>query len=502
MSNQTILSSKASNITQIIVSPINIKKPLKFTPNEISYNYINENDTQEIIPLESGRSKSVLHSKTLSPKDNKCKVFKIPINNIPKKHSLNNNIIDFKKKESPLTEENFNSIITSINELIGHLKKERQKTQLNKNYKKYFKQLLLPNNRKKNKTYSLNINNLSDISNKISNKKISNLKVSEDEVRQLSNIEDITNFYSHTEESFKMLFEIEKIKEINKCKPCDFPFDEEVNKGNKKLAIFDLDETLIHCQTKNINECQHKINIITPSKKKVQIGINIRPNLEKTLNIIKDKYIIVIFTASHKSYADSILNYIDPNNNYFKYRLYRNNCTSVKYEGKEIYIKDLSVFKNIDLKNIIIIDNSVVSFTYQLNNGMPILPYYDCNKDNELVCLAYYLIAIFDYNDLREANKLHVKLDYYKDYVFEKLNNENEECDNCDSVNVVTFKNNNFSVNYLNTDSNINIQNDYNDDNINYDEEFTYRKNYDFINCSHNLPKSIISKFIHDNKKD
>ena len=500
MNNQTILSSKTSNITQIIVSPTNKKRNLQFTPNEISYKYINEYDTQEIIPLDSGRSKSVIHSKTLSPKKNNNKLLNLPIHNISKNHSLKYNINDIKKKESLLTEENFNSIISSINELFCHLKKERQKTEINKNYKKYFKQLFLPDDRKKKKTYSLNINNLSDISNKISKKKISNLKINEDEVRQFTNIEDITNFYSYTEQSFKMMFEIEKIKEINKCKPCDFPFDEEVNKGNKKLAIFDLDETLIHCQTKNINECQHKINIITPSKKILQIGINIRPNLEKALNIIKDKYIIVIFTASHKSYADSILNYIDPNNKYFKYRLYRNNCTTVKYEGKEIYIKDLSVFKNIDLKNIIIVDNSVVSFAYQLNNGMPILPYYDYNKDNELVCLAYYLIAIFDYNDLREANKLHVKLDYYKDAAIKKLNNENEDNDNYESVNDVSFKNNNICVEYLKTDSN--IHNDYKNDVINYDEEITYRKNYDFINFSQDFPASIISKFIHHKKTD
>ena len=62
MSNKTVCTSKLSNITQIKVSPKYKKRELLFTPNEISLNYINDNDNQEIIPIESGRSKSG-HSK-------------------------------------------------------------------------------------------------------------------------------------------------------------------------------------------------------------------------------------------------------------------------------------------------------------------------------------------------------------------------------------------------------------------------------------------------------
>ena len=164
-----------------------------------------------------------------------------------------------------------------------------------------------------------------------------------------------------------------------------------------------------------------------PSNKKGKIGINIRPNWKNALNIIKEKYIIIVFTASHKTYADAVLDFMDPGRSFFPYRLYRNNCTFVKIDGKEIYIKDLSLFKNISLKNIIIIDNSVVSFTYNLNNGMPILPYYDSIKDNELICLAYYLNGIFEYEDLREANKKFVKLEYYKKKAIENLKIEEEE---------------------------------------------------------------------------
>lgn len=65
------------------------------------------------------------------------------------------------------------------------------------------------------------------------------------------------------------------------------------------------------------------------------------------MEIIQEKYNIVIFTASHSSYTDSILKEIDPENKYFKNRLYRNNCIPIKIGDKNFYVKDLDILKNI-----------------------------------------------------------------------------------------------------------------------------------------------------------
>lgn len=35
---------------------------------------------------------------------------------------------------------------------------------------------------------------------------------------------------------------------------------------------------------------------------------------------------VVAFTASEQTYADAILDYLDPDNELFSYRLYRENC--------------------------------------------------------------------------------------------------------------------------------------------------------------------------------
>lgn len=42
-----------------------------------------------------------------------------------------------------------------------------------------------------------------------------------------------------------------------------------------------------------------------------------------------------------------------------------------------VYIKDLRIIKNRNLKDMVIIDNAVYSFGFQLDNGIPILPFYD-----------------------------------------------------------------------------------------------------------------------------
>jgi len=170
-----------------------------------------------------------------------------------------------------------------------------------------------------------------------------------------------------------------------------------------------LDETLVHCTGDiklNNDPYQHSINIVLPGNKETKVGINIRPFWKKTLNLIKRYYHIVVFTASHQAYADAVLNFVDPSNKYFKYRLYRNNCSLIDIEGNKFYVKDLDIFDEFyDLKNIIIIDNSVLSFIYHLENGIPIVSYYNEDKDGSLYVVGLYLIHIYKAHDLREENK-------------------------------------------------------------------------------------------------
>jgi len=191
---------------------------------------------------------------------------------------------------------------------------------------------------------------------------------------------------------------------------------------NKKLLVFDLDETLIHCEPKNYTLCEHIIEISDPSNQKHKIGINIRPYSNKILSELKKHFVLVVYTASHQLYADPIIDLIDKGNRFFSMRLYRNNCFKTKLDDETIYVKDLRVFNGIELKNIIIIDNSVLSFSFQLDNGIPILPFYDNKQDNEFLVLMNYLVYLNSFDDVRVENKKYIKLDF-----FLKCANEDQE---------------------------------------------------------------------------
>ena len=93
--------------------------------------------------------------------------------------------------------------------------------------------------------------------------------------------------------------------------------------------------------------------------------------------------------------------------------MYREHCISTK-EG--VFIKDLRVIKNRELENMIIVDNAAYSFAFQLNNGIPILPYYDFKADKELLHLKEYLKELAEVDDIREVNKNTFKLQEYEKY--------------------------------------------------------------------------------------
>ena len=210
----------------------------------------------------------------------------------------------------------------------------------------------------------------------------------------------------------------------------NFPKPKKKNSIKKRIALFDLDETLVHC-TGDIKvkkeKYQHVIEIKLPGKQAVQVGINLRPLWKQTLKLIKKYYHIVIYTASHQAYADSVLDFMDPKKKYFKYRLYRNNCSLIDVEGAKFYVKDLDILNEYyDLKDIVIIDNSVLSFAFHLHNGIPIVPYYDEDKDGSLYVVGLYLNHIFPENDLREANKTQINLDSFLEEA-KKLKEEEEE---------------------------------------------------------------------------
>ena len=58
----------------------------------------------------------------------------------------------------------------------------------------------------------------------------------------------------------------------------------------------------------------------------------------------------------------------------------------------QFFIKDLQIFIDRDIKNIIIVDNCILSFAFDLMNGVPISSFNGDEKDDkELLYLISFL---------------------------------------------------------------------------------------------------------------
>lgn len=232
-------------------------------------------------------------------------------------------------------------------------------------------------------------------------------------VKEMTNIQEINNFHDYTRLCMEIIAKMEIPDESTSTKQfVTFPFENLIGFGNgkKRLAIFDLDETLIHCELKDIDSAQKKIKIKMSASLEKTIGLNIRPNFEKSILKIKEKYHVIMFTASLQKYADAVMDEIDPTGSLFEYRLYRNNCTQIKVDNQIYYIKDLRVLKNISLDDIVIIDNSVLSFAFHLDNGIPILPYYRGDDEIEMKSLVKLLDNLADVPQIKTKLRSLMKL--------------------------------------------------------------------------------------------
>lgn len=95
------------------------------------------------------------------------------------------------------------------------------------------------------------------------------------------------------------------------------------------------------------------------------------------------------------------------------FRLYRDSCV---YKGGH-YIKDLRIIKNRDLRKIVVVDNSIVSFMRNLNNGVHVSSYFGQDNDRALLGLISFLKTLKDCENIQEelAKKLKIQ-EAYENY--------------------------------------------------------------------------------------
>jgi CTD small phosphatase-like protein 2 len=99
------------------------------------------------------------------------------------------------------------------------------------------------------------------------------------------------------------------------------------------------------------------------------------------LKEMSELFEIVIFTASHGCYANVVLDHLDPKREWVSHRLFREKC--IQTESGGVYIKDLRVIDRV-MSEMVLVDNASYSFGFQIDSGIPIIPFYDSKEDSEL----------------------------------------------------------------------------------------------------------------------
>ena len=134
---------------------------------------------------------------------------------------------------------------------------------------------------------------------------------------------------------------------------------------------------------------------------------------------LADLYEIVVFTAGEQEYADNILDYIDPDKKIFTKRLYRQDCIKVE----NFFIKDLDIILDRDKRSMLIVDNSIVSFAFDLDNGVPINSYLGTEEDDrELLFLYSFLEECAKADDVREKIKEAFRLSTLQSSIIDQSN--------------------------------------------------------------------------------
>ena len=123
--------------------------------------------------------------------------------------------------------------------------------------------------------------------------------------------------------------------------------------------MLDLDETLIHCNEDQSAPFDVKVPVSFPTGEFIEAGINIRPFAKSILMDLADHFEVLVFTASHSCYANPVIDFLE------------------------------------------LVDNAAYSYSMQLKNGIPIVPFYSNKEDRELSELKGFLMSLKDVEDVR-----------------------------------------------------------------------------------------------------
>lgn len=167
------------------------------------------------------------------------------------------------------------------------------------------------------------------------------------------------------------------------------------------VVVLDMDECLIHSTFfepgEPITPAPALIDSFTFTMQDGQsIRVHKRPFVDKFLRQVTSRFETHVFTAATKSYADLVLDGLDPTGTMFTKRWYRPSCS---YDaGRFAYVKNLNrIVQTDDLKlsRIVLVDNNTRSFIANPSNGILIPDFHDDPQDKDLLTV-WDLLQILD----------------------------------------------------------------------------------------------------------
>ena len=165
--------------------------------------------------------------------------------------------------------------------------------------------------------------------------------------------------------------------------------------GDKKTLVLDLDETLVHSQFQPFDVPSDITLKIELEDELHDIHVMVRPGVKEFLENMGKIYEIVIFTASVSKYADPLLDIIDKEK-ICKFRLFREHCTPIN----TCFVKEIKRLGR-QLKDVVIVDNSPMSYALNPENGLPISTWFEDKEDRELYNISSILEFLSFVPDVR-----------------------------------------------------------------------------------------------------
>jgi len=119
----------------------------------------------------------------------------------------------------------------------------------------------------------------------------------------------------------------------------------------------------------------------------------------------------IVYTTAMSPYTSRILKIVDPNREVFKTVLFQNACYVFEIKEEDILhlVKDVSRFRNRDIRRTVLLDPKPVNYMMAPENSIPVFEYTaefnTDNQDNHLLNLIEELEEIKDLEDVRPALK-------------------------------------------------------------------------------------------------